>query len=242
MLLFNDTFTNFYTPRIGIAGTDLLEASGLSVALAPAGCCGRALISQGLLEAARARAAKNTDALYPDASDGRPIVFLEPSCLSALREDAPALLRGDMQAKARQVADRCLLLEDFLNQHWERGRSVPHFEKGPETVLVHGHCHQKSMGMLNATTAVLARIPGATVVDLDAGCCGMAGSFGYMRDHYDVSRAIGERKLLPAARSQKPGTVLVATGTSCRAQVEDFAGMHILHPVELLHSLMAEPR
>ena len=96
------------------------------------------------------------------------------------------------------------------------------------------------MGMVPPTRALLSRVPGATVVDLDAGCCGMAGSFGYMRNHFDVSQQIAERKLLPAARSQKPGSVLVATGTSCRAQVHDLAGVPALHPAELLRSLLTE--
>jgi Fe-S oxidoreductase len=111
---------------------------------------------------------------------------------------------------------------------------------GPDTILLHGHCHQKSMGMVPPTRALLARIPGATVVDLDAGCCGMAGSFGYLREHFDVSRQIAERKLLPAARSLKSGSVLVATGTSCRAQVQDLANAPALHPAELLRSQLTE--
>ena len=239
-LLFNDTFTNFYNPRIGTAGADLLEAAGLTMDLAPGGCCGRALISQGLLQEARQRAALNTEALYPPAADGRKIVFFEPSCLSAVREDAPALLRGDMQNKAKRVADNCVLFEDLLEEHWRTGGKTLEFRKGPETILLHGHCHQKSMGMVAPTRALLSRIPGATIIDLDAGCCGMAGSFGYLREHFDVSLKIAERKLLPSARNQSPGSVLVATGTSCRAQVEDFAGVQALHPAELLRSLLPE--
>jgi Fe-S oxidoreductase len=109
---------------------------------------------------------------------------------------------------------------------------------GPATIQLHGHCHQKAMGLLPASKALLSRIPGTTVVDLNAGCCGMAGSFGYVRDHYDVSKAIGERRLLPAARNLQAGSVLVASGVSCRHQVEDFTGVHALHPAELIHSLM----
>jgi Fe-S oxidoreductase len=97
------------------------------------------------------------------------------------------------------------------------------------------------MGMLAPAKALLSRIPGATVVDLNAGCCGMAGSFGYVRDHFDVSRTIGERRLLPVARNLKPGSVLVASGVSCRHQVEDFTGVRALHPAELIHSLMPGP-
>jgi Fe-S oxidoreductase len=241
VLLFNDTFTNFYSPQIGTAGADLLEAAGLRVGLAPNGCCGRPLISQGLLAEARERAAANTEALYPLAETGRWFVFFEPSCLSAMLDDAPALLRGDARRKATRVAEQCLLFEEVLDRQWQTAAGHrPMLRPGPTTIVLHGHCHQKSMGKVGPTRSVLARIPGAELVDPDAGCCGMAGSFGYMREHFDVSRTIAERKLLPVVRNQKPGTVIVATGTSCRAQVEDLAGVQALHPAELLRSLAPE--
>ncbi|MQA29036.1 MAG: FAD-binding oxidoreductase, partial [Luteitalea sp.] len=240
-VLFGDTFTNYYSPQIGLAAADLIEASGLTIAVAPTLCCGRPLISQGLLAEARDRVARNTSALYSLGADGQSLVFLEPSCLSAFKEDAPALLRGDLQRQALSIADRCQLFEECLEQQMEAHPRALTFAAGPETILLHGHCHQKSMGMLLPTRALLSRIPGATVVDLDAGCCGMAGSFGYMRDHFEVSRQIAERKLLPAARRQRPGSVMVAPGTSCRAQVQDLAGVRALHPAELLRSLMSEP-
>jgi Fe-S oxidoreductase len=110
--------------------------------------------------------------------------------------------------------------------------------KGPAHVVLHGHCHQKSMGGLAAARALLERIPETRVTDLDAGCCGLAGSFGYAREHFDVSRQIGERRLLPAARALQRGEVLVAAGTSCRQQVADFTGVHALHPAELLAALV----
>jgi Fe-S oxidoreductase len=233
--LFNDTFTNFYNPDIGVAGAKVLKRAGFHPALAPNVCCGRPLISQGLLAEARGLAARNTTVLFPIADGGNRIVFFEPSCLSAVREDAPSLLRGDDQRRAQRVADASVLFEEFLESHWPTTMAV---NSGPTTIQLHGHCHQKAMGMLAQSKALLARIPGASVVDLNAGCCGMAGSFGYVRDHYDVSRAIGERRLLPAARNLKPGAVLVASGVSCRHQVEDFAGARALHPAELLHSLL----
>ena len=196
------------------------------------------MISQGLLDEARALAFRNADALYDAATRGDRIVFLEPSCLSAVREDAPALLRGEEARKARIVADACVLFEDYVEQEWQGGRLRLDLQSGPSTVLLHGHCHQKAMGLLTPTRALLSRIPSCTVVDLDAGCCGMAGSFGYAREHYDVSRQIGERRLLPAARAMAPGAVLVAPGTSCREQVAHFTGVRAQHPAELLRSLI----
>ena len=239
--LFNDTFTNYYSPAIGMAGLRVFEIAGLEVELAPDACCGRPLISQGLLGAARRQAASSVEELYPLAERGVPIVFFEPSCLSAIREDVPSLLRGEAQRRAQRVADRAVLFEEFLERECEAGRVRLDLRDGPPRILLHGHCHQKAMGGLGPAKALLGRIPGATVVDLDAGCCGMAGSFGYAREHFEVSRAIGERRLLPAARTLPDGAVLVASGTSCRHQVADFTGVRALHAAELIRSVIREP-
>ena len=223
-----------------MAAADVLLAAKVGVRVADHGCCGRPLISQGLLDEARTAAQVNADALYDAASRGEPIVFLEPSCLSAVREDAPALLRGEAQRKARVVGDACVLFEDYVEREWTAGRIALDLKNGPASVVLHGHCHQKAMGLLPPTRALLGRIPSCTVVDLDAGCCGMAGSFGYAKEHYDVSRQIGERKLLPAARALAPDAVLVAPGTSCREQVKHFTGVTALHPAQLLQSLLTQ--
>jgi Fe-S oxidoreductase len=236
--LFNDTFTNYYSPAIGMAGLQVLEIAGFDVELAPEACCGRPLISQGLLGSARRQAASSVDRLYPLAERGLPIVFFEPSCLSAIREDLPALLRGDDQRRALRVADRAVLFEELLEGEWAAGHVGLDLRDGPAQILLHAHCHQKAMGRLAPAKALLARIPGATVVDLDAGCCGMAGSFGYARKHFEVSRAIGERRLLPAARNLRENDVLVASGTSCRHQVADFTGVRALHAAELIRSVI----
>jgi Fe-S oxidoreductase len=238
VVLFNDTFTNYYHPEIGMAASDVLEAAGMRVGLASNQCCGRPLISQGLLAAARDRAARTTEALHAHVRAGERIVFMEPSCLSAIREDVPSLLRGDAQRKAQAVAERCVLFEDLLERAWTSGDAALELQRGPAQIVLHGHCHQKSMGLVGSAAALLSRIPGATVTSLDAGCCGMAGSFGYAREHFDVSRAIGERKLLPAARSLEPGGILVASGVSCRQQVSDFTSVQPLHPAQLLRNLL----
>jgi FAD/FMN-containing dehydrogenase/Fe-S oxidoreductase len=228
--LFNDTFTNHYQPEIGSAAVEILERGGCAVTVVRPGCCGRPLISQGLLSQAREGAAKLIDALFPIAERGEKILFCEPSCLSAVKEDAPSLLRNELARKARVVAEACMLFEEFA-----ANLSLP-LRAGPKRILLHGHCHQKSMGLLDATHALLARIPSASVVDLDAGCCGMAGSFGYT--HYDVSVAIANRRLIPAVKAMRSDEVLVAPGTSCRRQVEDLAGALALHPATLIRSLL----
>jgi FAD/FMN-containing dehydrogenase/Fe-S oxidoreductase len=236
VLLFNDTFTNHYDPEIGLAALDVLSAAGLRPALAPNRCCGRPQISKGLLDDARAMASRNTDLLFADANAGRPLIFCEPSCLSAIREDAPALLRGEARHRAEVVAKSAVLFEEFVAAR----ASTLALKAGPATILLHGHCHQKSMSLLASAKALLSSIPDTTVVDLDAGCCGMAGSFGYAREHYDVSRAIGERKLFPAVRNKPPGAVVVAGGTSCRHQIADFTGESAVHPAVLIAGLLQE--
>jgi len=235
-ILFSDTFTNYYDPEIGMAALEVLRAAGTRAGVAAHHCCGRPQISKGLLAEARTLAARNADALYPHARAGRKIVFCEPSCLSAVREDAPSLLRGEARDKANAVAAACVLFEEIA-QAFIKTLSL---NSGPSEILLHGHCHQKSMGLLAPAKALLSSIPGAMVVDLDAGCCGMAGSFGYSSEHFDLSRAIGERKLLPAVRNKKPGAVLVASGTSCRHQVKDFTGERAVHPAVLLRSLLVK--
>jgi Fe-S oxidoreductase len=230
--LFNDTFTNHYDPEIGVAAVEVLRKAGCAVTVVRPGCCGRPLISQGLLAEARARADAIVQGLFPIAERGEKILFCEPSCLSAEKEDAPSLLRGDRRQMARRVAESCFLYEEFAT-----GLELPLRAAGGR-ILLHGHCHQKSMGLLGATISLLGRIPSATVVDLDAGCCGMAGSFGYSSKHYEVSRTIAERKLLPAARGMKPGDVLVAPGTSCRHQVADLGAVQAIHPAVLIRDLL----
>src|SRR5262249_24073871 len=141
VILFNDTFTNYCHPEIGVAAADVLEAAGIEPRLAPHACCGRPLISQGLLEEARELADRNARALYDAAAGGTPILFLEPSCLSAVREDAPALVRGDVQRQAQVVARASVLFEDYVEREWQAGRLSLDLHSGPQTVLLHGHCH-----------------------------------------------------------------------------------------------------
>lgn len=234
--LFNDTFTNFYEPQIGMAALEVLERSGCRVNVETPGCCGRPLISQGLLAEARMHAQRLVDALFPIASHGEAIVFCEPSCLSAVKEDLPSLLRGEAKGKAEIVASASRSFEEFA------GQLSLTLRPGPQRILLHGHCHQRSMGLLPAAVALLSRVPSATVVDLDAGCCGMAGSFGYGREHFSVSLAIANRRLLPAARAMKPGDVLIAPGTSCRRQVAELSGAAAIHPAVFLRDLLRTDR
>ncbi len=238
--LFNDTWTNYYQPEIGIAATNVLAAAGQQVGLAPNVCCGRPLISQGLLQEARSLAEQNTRHLLKSARAGEKLLFCEASCLSSVREDAPGLLRGDLRQQAEEVASACMLFEDYLESELASGRAALSLNDGPAEILLHGHCHQKAMGLLESARSLLGRVPGSKVIDPDAGCCGMAGSFGYAQEKYEVSRQIAERKLIPAIRNRKAGTPVVAGGFSCRHQVQDFVQVTPVHPAVFLESLLRD--
>lgn len=237
LALFADTFTNFHEPQIPIAAAELAAAAGWSLSVPPRVCCGRPLISKGFLAEARQQAERTTQALLPYAERGRPIVFVEPGCYSAVRDDHPNLLRGEQQAAARRVAAACLTFEEWVLQ------TELAFSPGLQKIHLHPHCHQRALVGSGPAVRSLSRIAGCEVVDLDAGCCGMAGSFGYEREHYEISRAVGERKLFPAIRaaqnSATPQTVTIAAaGFSCRHQIEHFTNTAAVHPAVLLRSLV----
>jgi len=229
--LYPDTFMLYNYPHVGRAAVELLERLGYDVSLAEVGCCGRTMISKGLLGQAARAAARNITALLPLAADGIPIVGLEPSCILTFRDEVPDLVPGD---DARMLARHTLLIDEFLAR--EHRRAPLPFADGAAAgpVLFHGHCHQKSLVGTAAAREVL-QAAGYTVEEVDAGCCGMAGSFGFEREHYELSMAVGERRLLPAVRALPPGIPVVAMGVSCRQQIEHGAGRSALHLVELLH-------
>jgi Fe-S oxidoreductase len=178
------------------------------------------------------QARHNVARLHPFAAAGHAIVACEPSCILTIKDDYPALLRGEPARQAKVIAARCLTFEECLEQ---RPLSL---RGGPRKVLVQGHCHQRSLVGMAAAVRLLRRIPGAEVVDLDAGCCGMAGAFGYEREHYEVSRLVGEQRLFPAVRQAGPDAVVVAPGFSCRMQIEHFTGRQAVHPAALLRELL----
>ena len=228
--LFADTFNNFYEPSHLSDAVQVLERCGAEVTVAPQVCCGRPLISKGFLDAAARHARAATNALLPLAQAGTPILFCEPSCYSAVQDDHPRLLRGAEQADAGKVADSCQLLEEWA------GPRMTATQAGPAKVLVHGHCHQKALVGMQPLQQLLSAIPDCEISVLDSGCCGLAGLFGY--EHYDVSRSIGERRLLPAARALGQNEALVSPGFSCRQQVKHFTGVQSHSPMSLLAALL----
>lgn len=221
VILYNDTYTEYNEPEIGKAAFKLLQALGYHVQLYSASCCGRPLISKGFLEQAKSAAMTTIEAL--SSLKDAPIVVLEPSCLSALRDDYKGLLGADEHLK--HVTSHTWSLEEFLQQH----KGTLKFKNEKKEVLVHGHCHQKSLVGSGPTLEVLRSVEGFTVQEITSGCCGMAGSFGYEKEHYDFSMKIGELHLFPAVRDAKAGTIIVASGFSCRAQIEHATGRRAWH-------------
>ncbi len=228
VVLFADTFLRFNYPEVGQAAVQLLEGLGYEVLVPSVTCCGRPMISKGLLSTARGRAEENVRRLLPFALAGIPIVGCEPSCILTFRDEIPDLLPGE---DTRQLAAQTFLIDEFLFRHVQR-----HGWPAPEAagrVLFHGHCHQKAIVGTAAAVGVL-QAAGFQVELVDSGCCGMAGAFGFEREHYDISLAMGERRLLPAVRRAPPQVEVVAMGVSCRQQIAHGTGRQAKHLVEVL--------
>lgn len=225
-----DTFTEFNHPAIGHALLFVAEKAGLALnmlRLPYEGCCGRPAISKGLLNKAKQMANANVRYLRDAVPQGA-LLFLEPSCQSAFVDDYAGLVDADLQKPAQTIAQRTTSAEAWLGQHL--ADKPLDWDNQPRRILLHGHCHQKVLWSTADTLRLLRMIPGAAVTEIDSGCCGVAGSFGY--EHYDLSMQIANQRLLPAIAAN-PDALVVAPGTSCRAQIHD-AGYTVWHPVELL--------
>ena len=240
VVLFHDTFNTYNDPHVAIAAVELLEAAGYNVVLPGHKCCGRPLISHGLVDAARAAARETVARLAPFAAQGIPIVGLEPSCLLTLRDEYLTLLPDD--PRARQVADRALLLEEFVARLAEAGALNLTFTTAARRVLLHGHCHQKALVGTEPSRLALGLPAYYEVREVDSGCCGMAGSFGYEAEHLDWSLAMGERRLMPAVREAGEDVIVAAAGTSCRHQIAHATGRRAYHPAEILRDALISPQ
>jgi len=234
VVLFHDTFNTYNTPEVAQAAVELLEAAGYRVELVGRKCCGRPLISKGMLEEARAHADWNVTRLTPWVERGVPVVGLEPSCLLTLRDEYVDLLRTDA---ARAVAGASYLLEEFLLRERGRGLTLAWRKGVPRKALLHGHCHQKAMVGTAPTVAALAWA-GYEVSEVDSGCCGMAGAFGFEKEHYDLSVSLGNRRLAPAVKAAAADTVVVAPGISCRQQIAHLTERRAKHPAEVLRDAL----
>jgi Fe-S oxidoreductase len=233
-----DSFTTFSEPAIGRACVELLEQAGWSVQLHD-GCCGRSSLSKGLLDQARTRARRMVDQLAPLAEGGIPIVGCEPSCALTLRDEFLDLLPPNHPG-ASAVAGQAHLVADLLLRAIDDGDLKLGSGLAGRRIVFHGHCHEKALTGTEATMELLRRIPGATVEEIDAGCCGMAGSFGFEAEHYELSMRIGRLRLFPRLRSEPDDTIVAATGVSCRQQIGHGTGRRAVHPAELVRRAAVE--
>ncbi len=239
VLLFVDCFSRYFEPENARASRRVLEAAGTTVLEDTSSrplCCGRTFLSAGLVDEARVELQRLVAALGPHAQRGVPIVGIEPSCLLTLRDELPVVVQGEAVSA---VTKQSLLLEEFLAGESRRGSlKLPFRENGKREAFLHGHCHQKALGTMPDVVAALQLVPGLSVKAIESSCCGMAGAFGYEKNHYDVSMRMADRNLLPAVRNAPPDALIVADGTSCRHQIEDGAGRPAVHVARVLESAL----
>lgn len=247
LIFLADSFTSYTEPEIGRAAVEMLEWAGWEVEVVSDVCCGRSFISKGMLREAREGHRGLLQRLGGAAAAGVPIVGCEPSCVLTLGEELPDLAAGsgtpgEVDA-ARAVAGRARLVDDLLADAVEEGALEldPASPVAGRPILFHGHCHQKAARATAGSLRLLRAIPGSTVEVLDAGCCGMAGSFGFEREHYELSMAIGGQRLFPAVREAPADALVAATGVSCRQQVAHGTGRTARHPLVLLHEAVKRP-
>jgi Fe-S oxidoreductase len=227
VVLWPDTFNNYFTPQVASAAVEVIESVGFTVDLPPAGlCCGRPLYDFGMLDRAKKLLIQILDSLSAEIAAGTPIIVLEPSCAAVFRDELINLFPEE--PRAQKLSRQVLLFSEFLEK-------LPRFEipRLSRKALLHGHCHQKSMMKMASTESLLSRM-GVEFSSPASGCCGMAGSFGFHKEKYDVSIAIGELELLPAIRSASPDTLIIADGFSCREQVRQCTGRRTLHLAEIV--------
>ena len=234
LIFLADSFTSYTEPSVARAAVELLELAGWRVRLTDVGCCGRASFSKGLLDQASDRARVIVAALAEPVRSGCPVTGVEPSCLLTLRDEYLAILPGDDRAVS--LAAAAVLPEELLLAAIADGRLTipPNNPLAGTRIVVHVHCHQKAIAGTAASVALLRAIPGVEVAEIDAGCCGMAGSFGFEAEHYAISMRIGESRLFPALRAEHESTVIAATGVSCRQQISHGTGRATSHPVQII--------
>ncbi len=232
VVLFNDTYINYHEPHIGRAATELLESCGYEVILAQAGCCQRPRISHGLLELAKRDGLNTLRSLDKFIKEGLDVVVCEPSCATAMIDDLPDLI--DDEELGKRIKEHVTMIDVFIAREIKAGNISPDFISPSKDILIHGHCHQKAVFSTSAMKDVLGHVNGLKVSEINSGCCGMAGAFGYEKKHYDLSQKIGGERLYPAIRNRDEETTVVACGFSCRHQVLDAFGFTPKHWVEVV--------
>ena len=242
VVLFHDCFLNYNYPQVGHAATELLEAAGFEVVLANKKCCGRPMISKGLIDDAKEVARHNVRELGPYVKQGIPVLGCEPSCLLTLRDDYLDLVEGAGVAGSavQGVASNSWMVDEFLVQLKQQGKLNLDFSETRKEVLFHGHCHQKAHIGSAPSLEALRLVPGLSVSEVNSGCCGMAGSFGFEKEHYELSKKIGGQRLFPAVEEVANETEIAVTGVSCRQQISHFTDRTPRHVVEILRDAVLE--
>ena len=235
VFLFADEFTNYNDTPVGIAAVELLERLGYSVEIPEHVESGRAAMSKGLLRQAKSLANKNVNLLAPKISEATPLIGIEPSAILSFRDEYPQLVDSELRQSASELSGKVLMIDEFVGKLIERDElNSKQFVGGEKIIRLHGHCHQKALASLKPTIQMLQLPSGYRVRLIPSGCCGMAGSFGYEAEHYEISMQIGELVLFPTIRAEADDSLIAAPGTSCRHQIADGTGRKALHPVEIL--------
>jgi len=238
--LFCDEFTNYNDTSIGITAILLLEKLGYEVTIPEHKESGRTWLSKGLIRKAKEIIQQNIAMLHPLISEAAPLIGIEPSAILTFRDEYIDLADDALLEKAKQLSTHVFLIDEFIAAEIEKGNiKEDQFSKEKRKIVLHGHCQQKALSSVAPSVKLLSLPQNYTVETLPSGCCGMAGSFGYEKEHYDLSMKIGEMVLFPAVRKQTEDTIIVAPGTSCRHQVKDGTGKKALHPVEVLYKALA---
>lgn len=239
--LFADEFTDYMDVRVGIRMIELLSGLGYEVVIPEHVESGRTALSKGLLKEAKKIARKNVVLLKDIVTDENPLVGIEPSCILSFRDEYPDLVGDDLKAEASSLGKNCLLYDEFIVREIRKGNiRSGQFTRKPLKILLHGHCHQKSLASVEPSKIMLSLPENYEVEVIPSGCCGMAGAFGYEKKHYELSMKIGEQVLFPAIRNADDGVCISAPGTSCRQQIKDGTGRTALHPIEVLFQAWQE--
>jgi Fe-S oxidoreductase len=237
--LFCDEFTNYNDVEIGKKAILLLERLGYEVIIPEHEESGRSWMSKGLIRHAKGIANRNIAKLRPLISDETPLIGIEPSAILTFRDEYIDLAEDDLLDDAKAMAQHVYLIDEFLAKEISLARiSTEAFTKEKKQVKLHGHCQQKAISSVGPSVQLLSLPENYTVETIPSGCCGMAGSFGYEKEHYDISMKVGELVLLPAVRSASEETIIAAPGTSCRHQIKDGTGRKAMHPVEVLYEAL----
>jgi Fe-S oxidoreductase len=239
LLLFSDEFINYNDSHIGITAIQLLNELGYNIEFVDHLESGRTYISKGILDKAKEIAVKNIDILSPYVEKGYTIIGIEPSAVLTLRDEYLDFSNPNQKEQIKNIAKNTLLIDEFLSQEFDNGNiRKEQFKQDKREIKLHGHCHQKALSSVVHSKKILSIPQNYKVMSIPSGCCGMAGSFGYEKEHYDMSMKIGELVLFPTIRKTDHETIIAAVGTSCRHQIKDGTDRESYHPVEILYKAL----